>query len=44
LLPPEVLFYHLPASELPFDEALLGEPGEWASDIAPPLRFAGGSE
>jgi uncharacterized protein (DUF58 family) len=44
LLPPGVLFYHLPGSELPFDEALLGEPGEWASDIAPPLRFAGGSE
>lgn len=41
-LPPEVLLYHLPASGLPFDEALLGEPGEWASDIAPPLRFAGG--
>jgi uncharacterized protein (DUF58 family) len=43
-LPPEVLLHHLPASELPFDEALLGEPGEWASDVAPPLRFAGGGE
>ena len=44
LLPPEILVYHLPASELPFDETLLGEPGEWASDVAPPLRFAGGGE
>ena len=41
-LPPEVLVYHLPASELPFDESLMGEPGEWEPDVAPPLRFAGG--
>ena len=41
-LPPEVLVYHLPASELPFDESLLGEPGEWEPEVAPPLRFAGG--
>lgn len=41
-LPPEILVYHLPASELPFDETLLGEPAEWAPDIAPPLRLAGG--
>jgi hypothetical protein len=36
--------YHLPAGELPFDESLLGEPGEWEPEIAPPLRFAGGGE
>jgi uncharacterized protein (DUF58 family) len=41
-LPPDVLLYHLPASALPFDEALLGEPEEWAPEVAPPLRFAGG--
>ena len=41
-LPPGVLVHHLPASELPLDEALLGEPGEWAPDAAPPLHFAGG--
>jgi uncharacterized protein (DUF58 family) len=43
-LPPAVLVYHLPASGLPFDEGLLGEPGEWAPEVAPPLRFAGGGE
>jgi uncharacterized protein (DUF58 family) len=42
-LPPGVLVYHLPASQLPFDEDLMGEPVEWAPDVAPPLRFAGGS-
>jgi uncharacterized protein (DUF58 family) len=42
LLPPGVLAYHLPASGLPFDESLLGKPGEWEPEIAPPLRFAGG--
>lgn len=43
-LRPEIQVYHLPASELPFDETLLGEPGEWAPEVAPPLRFAGGGE
>jgi hypothetical protein len=38
-----VLTYHLPASELPFDDSFLGEPEAWAPDIAPPLRFAGES-
>ncbi len=41
-LPPGILVHHLPASTLPFDETLLGEPGEWAPEVAPPLRFAGG--
>jgi uncharacterized protein (DUF58 family) len=41
---PGVVTYHLPASKLPFDESLLGEPGEWAPEVAPPLRFAGGGE
>jgi uncharacterized protein (DUF58 family) len=43
-LPPRVLVYHLPASGLPFDETLFGEPGEWAPEIAPPIRFAGGGQ
>jgi uncharacterized protein (DUF58 family) len=43
VLPPAVLVYHLPASKLPFDEALMGEPVEWTPDVAPPLRFAGGA-
>jgi uncharacterized protein (DUF58 family) len=43
LLPPGIRVHHLPASELPFDDTLLGEPGEWAPEVAPPLRFAGGS-
>ena len=43
-LPPGMLVYHLPASGLPFDESLLGEPGEWEPEVAPPLRFAGGGE
>jgi uncharacterized protein (DUF58 family) len=41
-LPPEILVHHLPADKLPFDEALLGDPAEWAPEVAPPLRFAGG--
>jgi uncharacterized protein (DUF58 family) len=41
-LPPGVVVHHLPASGLPFDEALLGEPEEWAPELAPPLRFGGG--
>ena len=43
-LPSGILVHHLPAGELPFDESLLGEPGEWEPEIAPPLRFAGGGE
>jgi uncharacterized protein (DUF58 family) len=39
---PGILTYHLPASTLPFDESLMGKPGEWAPEVAPPLRFAGG--
>jgi uncharacterized protein (DUF58 family) len=42
-LPPRVLVYHLPASQLPFDESLMGEPEAWAPDVAPPLRFARGA-
>jgi uncharacterized protein (DUF58 family) len=37
---PGMLVYHLPASRLPFDESLMGEPEEWAPEIAPPLYFA----
>lgn len=40
-LPPGVLIHHLPASSLPFDEALMGEPEAWTPEAAPPLRFAG---
>ncbi len=43
-LPPGVLVYHLPASGLPFDESLLGKPGDWEPEVAPPLRLAGGGE
>jgi uncharacterized protein (DUF58 family) len=43
-LPPGIPIYHLPASRLPFDQSLLGEPGEWAPEVAPPLRLAGGGE
>ena len=43
-LPPGIKVYHLPASQLPFDKELMGEPVEWAPEVAPPLRFAGGSE
>jgi uncharacterized protein (DUF58 family) len=39
---PGILMYHLPASRLPFDESLMGEPEEWAPEVAPPLRFARG--
>jgi uncharacterized protein (DUF58 family) len=39
-----VVTYHLPASELPFDESLMGQPEEWAPEFAPPLRFAGGRQ
>jgi uncharacterized protein (DUF58 family) len=42
-LPSGILVYHLPASKLPFDEALMGEPVEWAPDVAPPLRFTRGA-
>jgi uncharacterized protein (DUF58 family) len=42
-LPSGVLVHHLPASKLPFDEALMGEPVEWAPDVVPPLRFTGGA-
>ncbi len=40
--PPGILTYRLDADDLPFDEAYLGEPEAWASDVAPPLRLAGG--
>jgi uncharacterized protein (DUF58 family) len=39
-LPPGVRVYHLPANELPFDQALMGEPLEWAPEVPPPLHFA----
>jgi uncharacterized protein (DUF58 family) len=39
-LPPGVTLYHLPASGLPFDDALLGEPDAWAPEVAPPIQFA----
>ena len=42
-LPPEIRVYHLPASELPFDQALMGEAEEWAPEVPPPLHFARGS-
>jgi len=38
--------YHLPVSQLPLDDKLLGatdEEAEWIPDFAPPIRFAGGS-
>jgi uncharacterized protein (DUF58 family) len=38
---PGVLTYHLPASELPFDPDLMGEPIPWAPEYTPPLRFTG---
>ena len=37
---PGFVIHHLPASELPFDDSLLGEPEDWAPDVAPPLNFA----
>jgi uncharacterized protein (DUF58 family) len=42
-LPPGIRVHHLPASELPFDQTLMGEPQEWAPEVAPPLHFARGS-
>jgi uncharacterized protein (DUF58 family) len=39
-LPSGILVYHLPAGGLPFDETLLGDPGEWAPDVPPPVHFA----
>jgi uncharacterized protein (DUF58 family) len=39
---PGLWTYHLPASALPFDESLMGKTVEWAPEVAPPLRFAGG--
>jgi uncharacterized protein (DUF58 family) len=38
---PGVRTYHLPASKLPFDETLMGEPAGWAANVSPPLRLAG---
>jgi len=38
--------YHLPVSQLPYNDELLGatdEGAEWIPDFAPPIRFAGGS-
>jgi hypothetical protein len=40
--PPGVLTYRLPVEELPFDDSLVGEPDEWAAEVAPPIRFTGG--
>ncbi len=42
-LPSGVRVYHLPASTLPFDQALMGEPEEWAPEVPPPVHFARGS-
>ena len=39
-LPPEIQVHHLPADALPFDQALMGEPEEWAPEVPPPLHFA----
>jgi len=44
LLPSAVRLYHLPASGLPFDESLLGQPGDWEPEVAPPLHLSGGGE
>jgi uncharacterized protein (DUF58 family) len=43
-LPAQILVHHLPARDLPFDATLLGEPTEWAPELAPPLRFTGALE
>jgi uncharacterized protein (DUF58 family) len=43
-LPGQILVHHLPASELPFDKALLDQPIEWTPEFTPPLRFARGLE
>ncbi|MCL7452863.1 MAG: DUF58 domain-containing protein [Anaerolineae bacterium] len=40
-LPSSTLVYHLPAKDLPFDQSLMGEPEEWAAEVAPPLHLAG---
>jgi uncharacterized protein (DUF58 family) len=34
---PGILTYHLPASQLPFDDSLMGEPEEWAPEVPPPV-------
>jgi uncharacterized protein (DUF58 family) len=39
-LPSSSVVYRLPAKDLPFDESLMGEPDEWAPDVAPPLHLA----
>ena len=39
-LPSAVLVHHLPARDLPFDRELMGEPVEWAPEVAPPIRFS----
>jgi hypothetical protein len=39
-LPPGILVHHLPARDLPFDRELMGEPLEWAPEVAPPIRFS----
>jgi uncharacterized protein (DUF58 family) len=43
-LPSSVPVYHLPAKDLPFDQDLMGEPEEWAPEVAPPLSLAGGRQ
>jgi uncharacterized protein (DUF58 family) len=43
-LPQGITVHHLPASQLPFDESLLGEPGEWEPEMAPPLHLVRGDE
>lgn len=47
-LPPGIQTYHLPSSELPFDETLMGDPEQWehslAPEYAPPIRFAGAAD
>jgi uncharacterized protein (DUF58 family) len=43
-LPSGITVRHLPASQLPFDESLLGESGEWEPELAPPLHFTRGDE
>lgn len=43
-LPSSVRVYHLPAKDLPFDQSLMGEPVEWAPEVAPPLSLSGGRQ
>lgn len=47
-LPSAIMIYHLPASELPFDKSLMGEPDEWdlefTPEFTPPIRFAGATD